>query len=481
MDLETLIFQVAQPDGPRICVDSRLIRPGDVFVALSGTRVDGHDFIDQAVAAGAGVVVTRHGCLTGRGLPVPNVEVNDPNAVLGRLAQARAGEPARHLLNLAVTGTNGKTTVAILTQACLQAAGQKCGLIGTVSCNTGNQVIPASLTTPDALALADLQRQMVASGCRAMVMEASSHALDQHRIAGIHVQAAAFTNLTGDHLDYHGSEEHYLAAKARLFESLSTDSMAVLNAESPQAAILAGRTAAHIWWYGIDRETDLTARIQSLTTDGTIYQLTFKGQTIRVHSPLLGRHNVSNHLAAAGLALAAGLSLDQVARGLESQTMIPGRLERIAGLQDFTILVDYAHTDDALMNVLTTLRPLCDRRLIVLFGCGGDRDKSKRPRMAKIAEQMADEVVLTSDNPRSEDPRQIIADVQAGFARPQARTLHVEPDRTTAIGLALNLAQSGDMVLLAGKGHETYQIIGSERVDFDDRQVVRDYCAAGRI
>ncbi len=478
MDLETLLFQVAQPDGPRVCADSRQIAPGDVFVAICGSRVDGHDFLVQATKQGAGTLIIQQGRSFPTPLDIPVIPVHDPNFVLGQLAQAQAGNPARELINLGVTGTNGKTTVATLTQACFQAAGQSCGLIGTIQCDTGRQVITSAMTTPDALALADLQRQMVAAGCTAMVTEASSHALDQQRLAGIDFRAAAFTNLTGDHLDYHGTEENYLDAKARLFESLAPDSIAILNRESPQSEILAGRTQAEIWWYGIDSHADLCAQVQCMDATGTVYQLTFGNQSTTVHSPLLGRHNLSNHLAAAGLALAGGVSLQQVAEGLSHAT-VPGRLERVDAGQDFTVLVDYAHTDDALDHVLSTLRPLCNGQLIVVFGCGGDRDRSKRPRMARVAQQWADVIVVTSDNPRSETPEQIIADIQTGFE--PGTLVSIVPDRRMAIGLALEQAREGDIVLIAGKGHETYQLIGDQRLDFDDCQVARDFLNGERV
>jgi UDP-N-acetylmuramoyl-L-alanyl-D-glutamate--2,6-diaminopimelate ligase len=315
---------------------------------------------------------------------------------------------------------------------------------------------------------------MLEAGCTVMVMEASSHALSQGRCAGIDFAAAAFTNLTGDHLDYHKTLDNYLDAKARLFESLSVHATAVLNRQSPQSAILARRTQARPFWYGIDADADLAAHVESMDTDGTTYRLVHEGHAMRIRSPLLGLHNVSNHLAAAGLCLGAGLELEAIADGLASLTCVPGRLDRVQWDGPFSVLVDFAHTDDALQNVLTTLRPLCRGRLIVLFGCGGDRDRTKRPRMARVTESLADRVVVTSDNPRTEEPDRIIADILAGFTHPQAETLHVEPDRRAAIEWALRQAGPGDLVLIAGKGHEAYQIIGREKLPFSDKAIAQE-------
>nr|MBP8305473.1 UDP-N-acetylmuramoyl-L-alanyl-D-glutamate--2,6-diaminopimelate ligase [Phycisphaerae bacterium] len=303
------------------------------------------------------------------------------------------------------------------------------------------------------------------------VMEASSHALAQGRCTGVPLAAAAFTNLTGDHLDYHKTLGNYLDAKTSLFAGLSEDAAAVLNADSPQSRSIADKTRARVLWYGMEGRADLAAGVESMDTRGTVYGLHYHGAQVLVRSPLLGRHNVSNHLAAAGLCLAAGLDLDTIARGLAAMACVPGRLEKVPWDGPFSVLVDFAHTDDALQNVLTTLRPLCQGRLIVVFGCGGDRDKTKRPRMARVVEALSDQVVVTSDNPRTEDPHQIIRDITAGLADPRARTVHVEPDRRAAIEWAVDQAGPGDIVLIAGKGHEAYQIVGRERHPFSDQAV----------
>ena len=469
MTFDELLMLVASDTGPKVCTDSRLVRPGDVFVAVKGAAVDGHRFIDQALANGARYVVCQeHAGDSAR------ISVADSAQAVGLLAQASRGNPSARLTNLAVTGTNGKTTVGFLVHACIRHAGQGCGLLGTVVYDTGSGIAPATLTTPDPLTIAEMQQRMVDGGVQYMIAEASSHALNQNRLAGLDFQAAAFTNLSGDHLDYHKTSESYLAAKARLFATLAPGATAVLNKEVPESRSIAAETKAKVCWYAVEEPADITAHIDSMTVDESCFTLAHEGQTARVTTPLIGRYNVANHLAAAGLCLAAGFDLDTVAAGLSSLAAIPGRLEKV-GNAEFSVVVDYAHTDDALKNVLATLKPLCRGKLIVVFGCGGDRDRTKRPRMAQVAEQLADTVVVTSDNPRSEDPKAIIADVIGGFAGGGLPAPLIEPDRARAIGLAIERAQADDVVLIAGKGHETYQIIGSKRLDFSDKDIALRY------
>ena len=460
--------------GPSVCIDSRIVKTGDIFVALEGTACDGHDFIDQAIAAGAGYIVCQT-LDTATAVGAEVLIVDDSARSAGLLAQAAAGNPASKLTNLAVTGTNGKTTVAFLVQSVIANAGQKCGLVGTITYDCLSGSSEAALTTPDCLAVARMQRKMLEAGAEYMVIEASSHALSQNRLAGIEFKAAAFTNLSGDHLDYHKTEQQYLAAKAVLFEKLSPDATAVLNKESPHAHTIAPKTEADILWYGVDTTAEVAAHIESMNIEGTVFTLSYAGQTRKLKTPLPGRHNVSNHLAAAGLCLAAGFDLDAIADGLSALKTIPGRLEKVDAPNPQrpgpAVLVDYAHTDDALKNVLTTLRPLAKAGLTVVFGCGGDRDKTKRPRMAKVAEKSADTIIVTSDNPRTEEPADIINDIVAGFDKPDSANITVEPDRRKAIDVAVRDADADDIILIAGKGHETYQIIGREKIDFSDKVV----------
>ena len=471
----------------RIRTDSRCVQAGDIFVAVKGSTCNGHDFVNDAVAAGAVYVVCERAysssvcALTN----IPHkksceiIFVDNSALAAATLAQAARGNPAKQLTNLAVTGTNGKTTVAFLVRSVIKNAGQRCGLIGTVMYDTGMAVFDAPLTTPDCLTIADMTEKMVQSGCKYMVAEASSHAIDQDRLAGIDFHSAAFTNLAGDHLDYHKTKAEYFTAKSKLFRQLSADAAAVLNKQCPYARKAAEQTAAKILWYGIDAHADLCAHIEKTDLTSTVFVLEYAGRSCQVKTSLPGRYNVSNCLAAAGLCIAAGFDLETVAAGLSAVETIPGRLEKL-DCDGVHVFVDYAHTDDALKNVLSTLRPLCKGRLIVVFGCGGDRDRTKRPRMAKVAEELADFIVVTSDNPRSENPEDIINEIVAGFAQvtghgSRATSVMVEPDREKAIKLAIENVSEKDIVLIAGKGHETCQIIGNHREHFSDKETALKY------
>ncbi len=473
MNLDELIEMVsAGRPGIRTCCDSRLVRPGDCFTAVKGETFDGHDFIGNAVEKGAAYIVAE------RDVEVSGAEVvkvKDASSALGLLAQAAMGNPSAEMANLAVTGTNGKTTVAFLVHSVITHAVEKCGLIGTVYYNNAVKSEAASLTTPTPILIARMAREMVDAGAKYMVVEASSHALKQNRLAGIDFTAAAFTNLTGDHLDYHGTVDDYFASKTKLFSGLLPHAVAVLNRQSEAAQKIAERTEARILWYAVDEPADITAYIKSMDIDKTVFEIEFEGDRQTVETPLIGKYNVSNHLAAAGLCLAAGFELHEVAPGLSALKCVPGRLEPVRTGRGFKVFVDYAHTDDAIRNVLATLRPLCEGRIIIVFGCGGDRDKSKRPRMAGAARAAADIIIVTSDNPRNEDPSGIIDDIMAVFEEDFVPSVTVEPDREKAIERSVNLARDGDIVLIAGKGHETYQLIGGRRLDFSDVRIAEKY------
>ncbi len=472
MDLQGLIEYVQkQRGGITVLADSRYIKQGDIFVAIKGTKADGHDFIDKALAAGAGYIVAEKPV----NCPAQQlVIVDDTTMALGLLAQAARGNPAAKTTNLAVTGTNGKTTVTFLTRSVIITAGNTCGLVGTVINDTGLAQSASAMTTPDAVEMARICKQMVDADVKYLVLEASSHALDQNRLCGIEFKAAAFTNLTPEHLDYHQDMDKYLAAKIKLFRQLRPDAAAILNADDPASGKIAANTIAKVYYYSVNQKADITARIINADMFGTRFELCFAGKSAIVESPLIGRHNISNHLAAAGLCIGAGFSLEQIAKGLGRLKLVPGRLERVACGQDFTVLVDYAHTDDALKNVLSTLRPLCKGRLITVFGCGGDRDKTKRPRMARVAADLADKIFITSDNPRTENPYSIINDILKGLNEKDMRKVKVEPDRRLAICLAIKSAKNNDVVLIAGKGHEDYQIVGTAKCHFSDREVAQE-------
>ncbi len=485
MKLDTLLagLDSAVVAGPRdvaiagLALDSRQVRRGFLFAALQGARQDGETYVADAIQRGAVAILSAHE-LSRR--EVCTIRVPDARAAIAHLAVVFNGTPAARLRVVGITGTNGKTTTAYLVHALFASARLTPGLIGTIEYRVGARTIPAARTTPDAVQLQALLAQMVQAGCQSAVMEVSSHALDQQRVAGMDFDAAVFTNLTRDHLDYHQTMEQYFAAKARLFRTLGGGqkrATAILNRDDPWTAALRPLVApaAAVVTYGLQPGADVCAEDLVLSDVGSTFRLVSPWGQAAVRSCLLGAHNVSNLLAAAAVAGVSGIGLDPIVAGLGHAPYVPGRLEGVPTQTGFAVFVDYAHTDDALANVLRTLRTVTRRRLLVVFGCGGDRDRSKRPAMGRVAEQLADVVVLTSDNPRREDPGQIIEGIRQGLEDP-AR-VHVQAERRAAIAEALSLAAEGDVVLIAGKGHETYQEFANRVVPFDDRQVVRELLA----
>ncbi|MBS3734976.1 MAG: UDP-N-acetylmuramoyl-L-alanyl-D-glutamate--2,6-diaminopimelate ligase [Phycisphaerae bacterium] len=458
--------RTGEADVTDVQIDSRRCGAGSCFVAVRGAQHDGHDYVAGAVDAGCSAVV----CENARAVntDVPHATVDDTRNAAGRLAQAIRGWPARRLTAAAVTGTNGKTTVAQLIRAVLTRAGRSAGLLGTIRYETPHGTRPAATTTPGPIALAELTAEMTGAGCTHLVMEVSSHALDQRRTAGLAFVVGVFTNLSGDHLDYHGTMGAYVAAKRRLFEGLAPEARAIINRDDPAGETMAAATRAEVLWFGLSPASDVWARIERLDASGSRFALCYDDREVPVTTPLIGRHNVLNCVAAGAAGLALGIELDVVAEGLACVQRVPGRLQRVAADAGFQVFVDYAHTDDALKNVLTALKPLEHRRLILVFGCGGDRDRAKRPRMARIAQELADRMFITSDNPRSESPQAIIDEIVAGLDESGRARTTIEPDRRAAISGAIDEAEPGDIVLIAGKGHETYQDLGSHRVDFDD-------------
>ena len=477
--------------------DSRQVRAGDLFVARGGGTTDGRRFIQDAVKHGAVAVLTDRVVEAGGAAVLLTDEVGGAGVELARRLH---GDPAARLKLIGVTGTNGKTTTTYMVRHLLAAVGIRCGVIGTVEIDTGTKPRPSDLTTPGAIELIGLLGEMVANGCRVCVMEVSSHALDQGRARGLHFAVAAFTNLTGDHLDYHKTMDAYAAAKARLFESLEASSLAVVNADDPASTRMLRDCKARRLSYGESATAECHTIVHEVTARHTDCSFDGPWGNLRVKLPLIGRHNVANMAAALGCVYGLGVDISQLRDAIEQCPQAPGRLERvtIAGSRSlvaaatdpglradergpgsrsdpatstFDVFVDYAHTDDALSNVLRALRPLTPGKLRVMFGCGGDRDATKRPRMARVACELADEVVITSDNPRTEDPKKIIADIRAGVPKGTNGRVAVVEDRAAAIERVLTDAQAGDVVLLAGKGHEDYQIIGNEKRPFDDRRI----------
>jgi len=457
--------------------DSRAVEPGFCFVAIRGVGRDGHAFIGEAAAKGASAVIVegRTGGLSG-GTTI--VRVADSRVALAKMTAAfyglRGASPAFPMIG--VTGTNGKTTVAWLIRDIVAAAGFRAGLFGTVEYDLVGERRSAPLTTPGAVELCRNLSTAREAGARYAVMEVSSHALDQRRCDGLPFAAGIFTNLTGDHLDYHGTMEAYAASKRRLFEMLPATGKAILNRDDLRSGRMAQACRCPVIWFGMDSpRLDVSARIVSMDRVGTCFELHGKTFHRKLRTRLIGRHNVMNVLAAAAATEALGISAEAICAGLEKSAGAPGRLQRVepAGWP-FSVFVDYAHTDDALANVLEAVRPLTTGRLRCVFGCGGNRDASKRPRMAATAEKLADDVYVTSDNPRTEDPQAIMEEILAGFEDRGDSSVRVELNRRKAIEMAISDAGEGDTVLIAGKGHEKYQLVGNHVLAFDDVEAARE-------
>ena len=452
-----------------VTCDSRQVQSGTLFVAVPGHKLDGGAFIDEAIRRGAGAIVAEKAV---ESCPVPVIVVASARQALADMSARFHSFPTSRMNVVGVTGTNGKTTTSYIVRSIFEAASEKVGLLGTIQHAVGPRVLPSDNTTPGADTLQRYFSEMVAAGCKSAVMEVSSHALDQGRVRGVQFAGAVFTNLTRDHLDYHPTFESYRDAKGKLFGSLPQRAIAALNADDDVSEHYAKQTSAHIVYYGLKRRAEVSAAVELATFHGTRLRLRLGTEDLRVNTRLVGTHNVYNILGAAACTWAMGYDLEQIKAGIENLASVPGRLDPVDAGQDFAVLVDYAHTDDALRNVLTCLRPLLRGRLIVVFGCGGDRDRGKRPKMGRVAAELADQVILTSDNPRSESPTAILSDITQGIS---GRTkVLVDPDRRGAIKLAISLARKDDVVLIAGKGHENYQIFRDRTVTFDDRQVARE-------
>jgi UDP-N-acetylmuramoyl-L-alanyl-D-glutamate--2,6-diaminopimelate ligase len=458
-----------------LTADSRRVERGDAFVAVPGFKQDARRFVPEAVGRGAALVVTEGEALNGVG--VPQVLVPSARRALAALAGAYWDHPSRALTLVGITGTNGKTTTSYLVDALLRTRGDATGILGTIQYVVGDEIRPAGQTTPEALEIEAMLAAMRERGVRGVAMEVSSHALALSRVDALAFDVAVFTNLTQDHLDFHGTLDEYGRAKRRLFELLAASPkprrVAVVNGDDPAGARMVAGLALETLTFGLGADNRVRATEWTSMLQGVRLDVATPAGRLRLASPLIGEHNVMNLLAAVGVGLALGLRLDAIAQALSDVQTVPGRFEQVRAGQPFLVVVDYAHTPDALERVLTTARKITTGRLGVVFGCGGDRDRTKRPIMGEIAARLADHAWITSDNPRSENPEAIVAEVAAGAAHVRREGDTRVADRHAAISAALAWARPGDTIVIAGKGHETYQIVGSEVLPFDDRDVAR--------
>lgn len=458
-----------------ICANSKTVSPGNLFIAKRGLTTSGAQYIADAAAAGAVAV------LTDIYDPFLNdvVQIIHPDvaSIESLIASEYYRHPSKEMAVIGITGTNGKTTTAYLVKHLMDGAGKPCGLIGTIEWIVGKNVLPSTHTTPDATTNQKLLHEMAAGGCREAVMEVSSHALDQGRVRGIDFDIALLTNLTREHLDYHKTMEDYAAAKALLFSSLDVSKCAIINVDSDWAKKLIQDCRAKVLSYGIENNADVRATEISFSAEGTRFRVHFKGEWFVFSTKLIGRFNVYNCLGAIAVGIAQNIPVPQIVSLLGSFSAVPGRLEKVPNSRGLNIFVDYAHTDAGLQNVLETLMEIKKGRLITVFGCGGNRDQSKRPQMARASERLSDFTIVTTDNPRNEDPESIIKHIVSGFQGP--KNYSVEVDRQAAIEKAIKMASSDDIVLIAGKGHETTQIFAHQTIPFDDRAVASDICERG--
>jgi UDP-N-acetylmuramoyl-L-alanyl-D-glutamate--2,6-diaminopimelate ligase len=473
------LLEIAPPAGLdfqilAVTEDSRRVQPGTVFVAVSGTHSDGHDFAAQAAASGASAIIGSRPELT-ECAGLPYLYTPSPRRAAGLLAHALAGFPSNSMTVIGITGTNGKSSTAYLVQTILNESGHSAANLGTLGYVIGGETIAAPHTTPFGEDLAALFARAKSAGHTHVVMEASSHALEQERVAGIEFDVAAFTNLTQDHLDFHQDMATYQRAKLRLFAGLEGEGkFGVVNLADPQAGAFMAECKVPCLTYG--KGGDCRAVKVQMDIRGTEFSLKTPWGAAEARMRLVGKHNVANALCAVAIGGGLGIPLDRVVAGLAALPAVPGRFEAVDAGQDFFVIVDYAHTEDGLRNVLDTARGMCKGRVITVFGCGGDRDKTKRPKMGAAAAQLSDLAILTSDNPRSEDPHRILLDIEVGVQREgkaKGQDYLVIENREQAIRTAIGMARGGDLVMIAGKGHEDYQILGTRRIHFDDREMAR--------
>jgi len=477
MKLSTLVHHLESMGTYNLCDveitgitnDSRKVRPGYLYVAIKGYKADGHNFIKKSLECGAQAIVSEE--KLSLDTSIPQIVVRNTRKALSSLSCCFYNNPSQKINVVGVTGTNGKTTTTFLTKSIIEKAGYEAGLIGTINYQIGEKMITAQETTPESVELQRLIAEMVAAKMKFAVMEVSSHSAIQHRIENIDFKTAVFTNITTEHLDYHKTISNYMNAKLELFKNLRKDSFAVLNADDEFSEYFADRTNAKILWYGIKNDADIKAEICRESTSDIMIKLKYSGKEIDMKMPFVGVHNVYNVLAAVASAISLGFELDVIKSGIETAPTVPGRLESVPCNRGFEVVVDYAHTPHALETELQALRNLVKGRILLVFGCGGDRDKEKRPLMGRIADEKSDIFWLTNDNPRSEDPLNIIDGIKVGIK--PGRSFHTQINRHKAIADALSEATDGDLVLVAGKGHEKYQIIKDTITPFDDREVIK--------
>jgi UDP-N-acetylmuramoyl-L-alanyl-D-glutamate--2,6-diaminopimelate ligase len=470
MKAEDIIKILKKNKISAISDNSKQISTDSAFIAVKGSKIDASKFIDEAVEGGAKVIICDSRSKVKEKDGVIYVRVKDTRKALARLSCDFYKDPSVKLKVVGVTGTNGKTTITYLLEALLTKARLSTAVLGTINYRYNNKVIPAKNTTPGPLQLQSMFARMFKEKVKYVVMEVSSHALDQERVLGISYHSALFTNLTQDHLDYHKNIRNYFLAKARLFKNISPKSFVVLNNDDKYSRMLKKLTRARIITYGIDNNSDVMAKEIKFNVSFTEFKLAYLNKVIDFKMRLIGKHNIYNMLAVIAWGLKEGFDINIIKQALENFALIPGRLERIKSQKGFSVFVDYAHTDDALKNILISLRQLAPSRIFTLFGCGGERDKSKRPKMGRVVTELSDFSVITSDNPRSEKPKDIIRDILCGIEK---NNYIVIQQRAAAIRKILSLAKKGDIVVLAGKGHEDYQILYNKTVHFSDREEVR--------
>ena len=463
-----------QVDISGIAYDSRQVKSGYLFICISGFKTDGHLYIEQAVQKGAVAIMVERVCDFPQDLTI--IKTADNRRALSVAAANFYGRPAHDLRVIGVTGTNGKTTTTHLIRAILEESGLKTSIMGTLYARVGNKTVDFGRTTPEALEVESFMRTSRDSGVRYAVMEVSSHALDLYRVSEIDFNVAVFTNLTQDHLDYHDSMESYKAAKQKLFAMIPPQegNLVVVNADDDYAQDFIRAAKAPAITYAINHESDVKALNVKSSLKGSSFTVGYQDRTFNVKMNLIGLFSVYNALAAIAVALAEGISPDIIQKALQKVEGVPGRFEQVDAGQDFTVVVDYAHTPDGLENILRTGRKLTEKRLITVFGCGGDRDRGKRPLMGEVAARYSDFCVVTSDNPRSEEPEAIIDDIVPGLDKVKDSRYAIISDRREAIRQAIHLARKGDLVIIAGKGHETYQLVKDKVLDFDDKKVATE-------